>query len=88
MDSRYRMFKNFMINELGITKEDIREWVENSCQKEAKALVEDRYHSFRIGDTLLREARSTLGKMVSDEVARQIASEVMKNVRITLDKKD
>jgi predicted transcriptional regulator len=82
------MFKNFMINELGITKEDIREWVENSCKKEAHALVEERYHAFRIGDTLLKEARSVLGKMVTDEVARQVASEVMKNVRITVDKKD
>lgn len=37
MGNKYTIFKNYMHNELGITKEDIREWVEVSV----KAVAED-----------------------------------------------
>lgn len=29
-NDKWLMFRNYMINELGITKEDIREWIEDA----------------------------------------------------------
>ena len=34
------MFKNYMHNELGITKEDIREWIDDAVRDESRLLVE------------------------------------------------
>jgi hypothetical protein len=31
---KYTLFKNFMHNELGISREDIREWVKESVKEE------------------------------------------------------
>ena len=43
MSEKYKMFKQFMHNELGITKEDIREWVKESVREEAAKMVAKTY---------------------------------------------
>lgn len=35
-NDKWLMFRNYMINELGITKEDIREWIQDAVRIEAK----------------------------------------------------
>lgn len=42
-NDKWLMFRNYMINELGITKEDIREWIEDAVRIEAKKLAEDAF---------------------------------------------
>ena len=41
-DDKWLMFKNYMHNELGITKEDIRQWIDDSVKNEAKKEEEDK----------------------------------------------
>lgn len=36
---KYKMFRNFMVNELGITREDIRSWTEEAIASEVRKLV-------------------------------------------------
>ena len=38
-NTKYHMFKNFMHNDLGISREDIRAWVAEAVQDEARRLV-------------------------------------------------
>lgn len=42
-NDKWLMFRNYMINELGITKEDIREWIKDAVRIEAKKLAEDAF---------------------------------------------
>lgn len=42
-DDKWVMFRNYMHNELGITKEDIREWIDDSVKQEAKRMVENAF---------------------------------------------
>lgn len=42
-NDKWLMFRNYMINELGITKEDIREWIEDAVRIEAKKMAEDTF---------------------------------------------
>ena len=41
-DSKYRMFRNFMVNELGIGRDDIKEWtmqaVKEAVEKEMRGV--------------------------------------------------
>ena len=37
--NKYKMFRNFMANELGITKEEIRQWCIEAIQEETKKQV-------------------------------------------------
>lgn len=47
------MFKNFMFNELGITKEDIRSWVVEAVRDEARKVVQHTYDSFDVEKALI-----------------------------------
>ncbi len=37
-DDKWVMFRNYMHNELGITKEDIRMWINEAVKEEAKKM--------------------------------------------------
>ena len=45
---KYRMFKQFMHNELGITKEDIREWIKEAIREEAQKMIAKTYDDFDV----------------------------------------
>lgn len=42
-DDKWVMFRNYMHNELGITKEDIRMWINEAVKEEAKKNVADSF---------------------------------------------
>lgn len=42
-NDKWLMFRNYMINDLGITKEDIREWIADAVRIEAKKMVADTF---------------------------------------------
>ncbi len=42
-NDKWLMFRNYMINELGITKEDIREWIQDAVRIEAKKMAEETF---------------------------------------------
>jgi len=45
-DDKWLMFKNYMHNELGITKEDIRRWIDDAVREQAEKMVENEFKSF------------------------------------------
>jgi predicted transcriptional regulator len=45
-NEKWVLFKQFMHNELGITKEDIREWVKEAVKEEAERLVKNTYDNY------------------------------------------
>lgn len=54
-NDKWTMFKNYMHNELGITKEDIREWINEAVAIEAKKIVDESFARVNPG-TMIREA--------------------------------
>lgn len=42
-NDKWVMFRNYMANELGITKEDIREWIKDAIHDEVKDVVAHTY---------------------------------------------
>ena len=39
MSEKYKMFRNYMVNELGISKEDIKEWTKEAITTEVEKLI-------------------------------------------------
>lgn len=61
-DDKWVMFRNYMHNELGITKEDIREWIEDSVKQEVRAVVENRFKHWDLREITENEIRNILVK--------------------------
>ena len=47
-NDKWEMFKNYMHNELGITKDDIRGWIKEAAEEQAQRLVAQEFGSFNI----------------------------------------
>lgn len=61
-DDKWVMFRNYMHNELGITKEDIREWIEDSVKQEVRAVIENRFKHWDLREITENEIRNLLVK--------------------------
>jgi len=83
MENKWLMFKNYMHNELGITKEDIRQWIEDSVKDQAEKMVKHEFNNFSAHDTvkkMVMENRyygsDSLKKEVMQEVGRQLVDKM------------
>lgn len=70
MDDKYKMFKNFMFNELGITKEDIRMWVEEAVRDEARKIVSKTYDDFDVEREMRRMMNDPYSPIRQDLTSR------------------
>lgn len=50
-NDKWIMFKNYMHNELGITKDDIRSWIKEAAEEQAGRLVEQEFGKFDVKRT-------------------------------------
>lgn len=61
-NDKWVMFRNYMHNELGITKEDIREWIEDSVKQEVRAVINGQFKSWNLREITENEIRNILIK--------------------------
>lgn len=78
-NDKWSMFKNYLHNELGITKEDIRDWIDEAVRDEARKLVQQSFKQYslraRIDDAVKdinRWGETNLKSAISKEVANRI----------------
>lgn len=86
MTDKYKMFKNFMFNELGITKEDIRMWVEEAVRDEARKVVQHTYGSFDV-EKALRDAINLLYSAIRQDLVRRTSELLFQKFEIKIEEK-
>lgn len=80
-DSKYKLFRNFMVNELGITRDDIKQWTREAVTVEVKKLIGqmDLESQARRAVSDLIKGKSFHGNMSNDMrkiVTEQVAKEL------------
>lgn len=83
-NDKYKLFRNLFFNELGITKEDIRDWVKEACKEEAEQLVKGTYERFN-PETYIKEAMQNNGFLCNGKLSSQICQQVAELVVKKLD---
>jgi hypothetical protein len=78
---KWSMFRNFMYNELGITKADIRIWIHEAVQEEAKKLVENSFNNFSVKREISKEL---LSKFDNYDFKRSLANEIVSKISIAV----
>lgn len=78
-NDKWSLFKNYLHNELGITKEDIRDWIDEAVRDEARKLVQQSFEKCslraRIDDAIKDInlwGETNLKSAISLEVAKRI----------------
>lgn len=87
-NDKWLMFKQYMHNELGITKEDIREWIRDAIKDEAKQLIQQT--GFTPQDAIRMEVnraiRDTWGNDVTRDIKEAAGKILAENITLTLKK--
>ena len=87
-NDKWVMFRNYMHNELGITKEDIVEWIHDAVKVEVKNVVANAYGNCNLEDIIRREIYSdsfigekALRNTVKEAVAKVLCEKIELNVK-------
>lgn len=59
-DNKWGMFRNFMYNELGISKEDIRTQIKEAVHEEAEKMIANTFDNFDVERTIKNTIQSQL----------------------------
>jgi hypothetical protein len=85
MEDKWLMFKNYMHNELGISKEDIRQWIEDAVQKQAEKLVNNEFKSFdvhRVVERVISDDKYFGSKNLKRDISQELAKQIMDKIKI------
>ena len=91
-NDKWLMFKQYMHNELNITKEDIRQWIQESVEIEANKLVTNAFNRFDITkmiEDITFDKEHFRGKaIIKSEIANQIANKILENFNLNFTPKN
>lgn len=87
-NDKWVLFRNYMHNELGITKEDIQEWIQDAIRDEVKNVVSNAYGRCSLEDMIKNEikTKSWYGNGFSREVIDACAKELVSKFELKITK--
>ena len=84
MENKWLMFKNYMHSELGITKEDIRQWIEDAVQEQAERLVKNEFKSFdvhRVVQRIISDENYYGSKHLKQEISQELTKQILQKMK-------
>lgn len=85
-NEKYTMFKQFMHNELGITRDDIRDWVKEAVRQEAEKLVKKTYDDFDVKKEI-RDVINSPYNSIRKDLVSACAMEIVKDFKLVYEPK-
>jgi len=88
MQDKYKMFLNFMYNELQISKDDIKNWLQEACQEIAVKMVANEYDKFSVekvvNNCIIENRNLFSGTYLKKEIMSEIASQLIKTLKLEI----
>ena len=84
MSERYEMFKNFMHNELKITKQDIKDWTMESVKQVAENYVEHQMRSGLEAEIVNKSLSTNFGSEFKKQIKNVMAETLSSRIEVTL----
>ncbi len=88
MKDKYKMFKNFLYNELDISKSDIEFWIKESCEDIARRMIANEFGKFDLKAVIRSEMSES--ELFSDarlkgRIVNKTAEILAERLTLTLD---
>ena len=80
-NDKWEMFKNYMHNELGITKDDIRAWIKEAAYEQAQRLVDQEFGNFNIKSKITEIATREFNNGYSN-IRSELVAEIAKKLTL------
>lgn len=81
---KWLMFKNYMHNELGITKEDIRQWIQESVEEQAERMVKHEFDKFdvhKVVQKIITDDRFYGSQNLKHDIAQELTKQVLDRIK-------
>ncbi|MFW5847423.1 MAG: hypothetical protein ACOCVF_00690 [bacterium] len=82
---KWKMFKNYIHNELGISKDDIREWVQEAVKEQAKIALNGKINNFDLDQAIKNMVYNEpffSSKSLKNQVLYKLTNELMKKYEL------
>ena len=73
-NDKWTMFKNYIHNELGITKDDIRAWLKEAVQSQAELMLKKTFDDFDMDTFVRRHIETQMRYWNTNSVRHQVAN--------------
>ena len=83
---KYIMFRNFLYNELGITKEDIRDWTKEAVYEVANKYIKNSFSYGKFEVWLERVLIEKYSGTFKEDIMKGVSKELVKHLEINLKK--
>lgn len=84
-NDKWKMFKNYMHNELGITKEDIRQWIQDAVKEQAESMVKHEFDNFdvhKVVERVITDDRYFGSKNLKRDIAQELTTQLMAKIKL------
>jgi len=85
-NDKYTLFKNYMHNELGITRDDIKRWTKEAVTNVAEAHVKHHLNTEYLRDKIIKHSVQNGYNGFSSDIKRSISDAIVNKLNITIDK--
>jgi len=82
-DSKYKLFRNYMVNELGIGRDDIERWVKESVLAEVGKLV-GQMNLEEMVRNALKDPWSRIAPGVLEDIKKSVARDISQSIQLKL----
>jgi len=86
-NDKYKMFLNFMYNDLDISKNDIREWVKEAVNDVAERMIAKEWDNFDVGkivDRWITDNRFWGNPNIKNDFMKQLATKLVEKIDINV----
>jgi len=84
---KWKMFRNYMHNELGITKDDIKSWIEDAVKDEAKRMIDSTYDNFspkKVVEQVLIDKKIWFEDQIENSIKSEVVNQLLKHIQLEL----
>ena len=83
--NKWLMFKNYMHNELGVTKEDIHQWIRDAVEEQAERLVKNEFGKFdvkKVVADVISDDNFFGNRRLKREISEELSKQIMERLRL------
>ena len=88
-DDKYGLFRQFMFNELQITKEDIRTWIKEAVEQQVEKMLNKTFGDFEPNERAAKLIADYIGKnwWANDKLKQAVAGQIVNRIKVSIEAK-
>lgn len=86
-DDKYGLFRQFMFNELQITKEDIRTWIKEAVEQQVEKMLHKTFGDFEPNERAAKLIADFISKnwWANDKLKQAVAGQIVNRIKVSIE---